>query len=113
MATNLKEGEIVTGRYPPACHENCEIRQSLCVTNVFYSIQTLKMHFMTRLNVTFHSSLVLWYVFSQSQNSLNILCHPALPALPDFLAYKDASGAQDCAAVFGPNGCNGSGHQYG
>ena len=39
--------------------------------------------------------------FSQSWNDLRILCHPTLPALRDFLAYMDASGAQDYAAVFG------------
>ena len=32
---------------------------------------------------------------------VSILCYPALPALPDFPAYMDASGAQDRAAVNG------------
>jgi len=60
-----------------------------------------KMHFITRLNVAFRSDLLWWYAFLQSWNGLNILHHPALPALPDFLAHTDASGAWGCAAVFG------------
>jgi len=56
------------------------------------------MHFITRLNVAFCSDLLWWYAFLQSWNGLSILCHPALP---DFLAYTDASGAWGCAAVFG------------
>ena len=58
-----------------------------------------KMNFMTRLNVTFQSGLLLWYVISQSRNSLRILHHPALPSLPDFPACMEASGAQDYSAV--------------
>ena len=65
------------------------------------TIKLQKMHFMTQLSVTFHSGLLLLYVISQSWNSLSILRHQVLPELPVFLVYTDASGIQDCAAVFG------------
>ena len=60
-----------------------------------------KMHFITRLNVAFRSDLLWWHTFLQSWNGLNILCHPAFPANPDFLANTDASGTWGCAAVLG------------
>jgi len=58
------------------------------------------MHFITRLNVAFCSDLLWWYAFLQSWNGLSILHHPALPVLPDFLAYTDALGVWGCAVVF-------------
>ena len=69
---------------------------------------------MTRLNVTFNSGLLLWYVISQSWNDLSILHYFTLPVLPYFPAniwtHQGHRTMQQCLV---PNGCNGSGHHKG
>ena len=60
------------------------------------------MHFMTRLNVTFHSGLLLWYVcYLTILEWSKYIVSPISPCAPRFPAYVDASGAQNCEVVFG------------
>ena len=87
-------------RRKPHCHwwlpysmpQDCENRQSLCVTSVFNDNQTLKNALHHKFKCGLPLDLLWWYAFVKSWNGLSKLCNLALPALPDFLAYTDASG---------------------
>ena len=61
-----------------------------------------KMHFISRLNISFRSDVLWWHTFLQAWNGFSILRHPAI-SHPEFWAQTDASGAWGCAAVLTPH----------
>ena len=101
LATNLKEVDIVTARYPSANHKNSETRQSLCITNVLYSIQTSKiaLYDKAKCNIPLRFTFVVCYLTILERSKYTASSIP--PCTHRFLAYVDASRAQDCTVVFG------------
>ena len=94
--------EILSPVGTPACHKNCETRQSLCITKLFYSIQTSKNAFRdkAKCNIPLRFTFVVCYLTILDWSKYTV--PPISPsALPDFPAYMDASEARDFAAVFG------------
>jgi len=61
-----------------------------------------KMHFKTRLNVSFRSDLLWWDTFLKYWNGASMLRHPVV-SHSEFCAQTDASGTWSCAAILAPH----------
>ena len=73
------------------------------VTRMYSTAARLrKIHFITRLNLSFQSDLLWWHTFLQAWNGFSILRHPSI-SHPELRAQTNASGALGCAAVLIPH----------